>query len=54
MISPRQRLVLEAGMPFLFIDRLAAQAPATQVPGEMSEGKLRILISISGNGRPPK
>ena len=39
MISPRQRLVLDAGMPFLFIDQLVAQAPATQVPGEMSGRK---------------
>jgi general secretion pathway protein M len=37
---------LEAGMPFLFIDQLVAQGPAT--PGVMPEGKLRILISVSG------
>jgi general secretion pathway protein M len=37
---------LEAGMPFLFIDQLVAQGPAT--PGAMPEGKLRILISVSG------
>jgi general secretion pathway protein M len=54
MISPRRRLVLEAGMPFLFIDQLVAQAPATQVPGETSEGKLRILISVSKQWRAPK
>ena len=54
MTSSRQRLVLEAGMSFLFIDQLVAQAPATQVPGEMSEGKLRILISVSGRWQAPK
>jgi general secretion pathway protein M len=54
MISPRQCLVLKAGMPFLFIDQPVAQAPATQIPGEMSEGKLRILISVSGQWQAPK
>jgi general secretion pathway protein M len=41
---------LEAGMPFLFIDQLVAQGPATQVaatPGG-PEPKLRVLISVSG------
>ena len=37
---------LEAGMPFLFVDQLVAQGPA--VPGTMPEGKLRVLISVSG------
>jgi len=43
-----QRLLydLEAGMPFLFVDQLVAQGPA--VPGAMPEGKLRVLISVSG------
>jgi len=41
-------------MPFLFIDRLLAKAPATHVPGQMSEGKLRILISVSGQWEAPK
>jgi general secretion pathway protein M len=54
MISPTRRLVLEAGMLFLFIEQLVAQAPATQAPGEMSEGKLRILISASGQWQAPK
>jgi general secretion pathway protein M len=46
---------LEAGMPFLFIDQLVAQAPATQVPGATApEGKLRILISVSGQWQAPK
>jgi general secretion pathway protein M len=37
---------LEAGMPFLFVDQLVAQGPA--VPGTTPEGKLRALISVSG------
>jgi general secretion pathway protein M len=37
---------IEAGMPFLFIDQLVAQGPA--VPGTTPEGKLRVLISVSG------
>jgi len=43
---------LEAGMPFLFIDQLVAQGPA--VPGQTPEGKLRILISVSGQWQAPK
>jgi general secretion pathway protein M len=35
---------LEAGMPFLFVEQLAVQAP-TSSPGE---GKLRILLAVSG------
>ncbi|SRR5579871_662325 len=37
---------IEAGMPFLFVDQLVAQGPA--VPGMTPEGKLRVLISVSG------
>jgi general secretion pathway protein M len=37
---------LEAGMPFLFVDQLVAQGPAS--PGTTPEGKLRVLISVSG------
>jgi len=37
---------LESGMPFLFVDQLVAQGPA--VPGVTPEGKLRVLISVSG------
>jgi general secretion pathway protein M len=37
---------LEAGMPFLFVDQLVAQAP-TPAAGA-SGGKLRVLISVSG------
>jgi general secretion pathway protein M len=43
---------LEAGMPFLFIDQLVAQGPA--VPGQTPEGKLRILISVSGQWQAAK
>jgi general secretion pathway protein M len=43
---------LEAGMPFLFIDQLVAQGPA--VPGATPEGKLRIVISVSGQWQAPK
>ncbi len=35
---------LEAGMPFLFIDQLTVQTPATS----SGEGKLRILLAVSG------
>ena len=35
---------LEAGMPFLFIDQLAVQAPIAS----SGEGKLRILLAVSG------
>ena len=35
---------LEAGMPFLFVEQLAVQAP-TSASGE---GKLRILLAVSG------
>jgi general secretion pathway protein M len=37
---------LEAGMPFLFVDQLVVQGPATS--GTTPEGKLRVLISVSG------
>jgi len=43
---------LEAGMPFLFVNSLVAQGPA--VPGQTPEGKLRILISVSGQWQAPK
>lgn len=35
---------LEAGMPFLFIDQFAVQAPTAS----SGEGKLRILLAVSG------
>jgi general secretion pathway protein M len=37
---------IEAGMPFLFVDQLVAQGPA--VPGTTPEGKLRVLLAVSG------
>jgi general secretion pathway protein M len=43
---------VEAGMPFLFIDQLVAQGPTT--PGTTPEGKLRILISVSGQWQAAK
>jgi general secretion pathway protein M len=39
-------------MPFLFVDQLVAQGPA--VPGTTPEGKLRILISVSGQWQASK
>jgi general secretion pathway protein M len=36
---------LEAGMPFLFIDQLAVQAPTSATA---TEGKLRVLLTVSG------
>lgn len=43
-----QRLLydLEAGLPFLFVDQLVAQAP--EATGSVSTGKVRVLISVSG------
>jgi general secretion pathway protein M len=35
---------LEAGMPFLFVEQLAVQAPTSS----SDEGKLRILLAVSG------
>jgi len=43
---------LEAGMPFLFVDQLVTQGPA--VPGMTPEGKLRVLISVSGQWQESK
>jgi len=37
---------LEAGMPFLFVSQLVAEGPAG--PATTPEGKLRVLISVSG------
>jgi general secretion pathway protein M len=41
---------LEAGMPFLFVDQFAVQAPANS----SGEGKLRILLTVSGQWRGAK
>jgi general secretion pathway protein M len=35
---------LEAGMPFLFVDQMVAQAPAATVEG----GRMRVLLGVSG------
>jgi general secretion pathway protein M len=43
---------LEAGMPFLFVDQLVAQGPA--VPTAAPEGKLRVVISVSGQWQGPR
>jgi general secretion pathway protein M len=37
---------LEAGMPFLFVDQLVVQSPATA--SGSANGKLRILLAVSG------
>jgi general secretion pathway protein M len=43
-----QRLLydIEAGMPFLFVDQLVVQAPSGSAT--LGEGKLRVLLSVSG------
>ena len=43
-----QQLVydVDAGMPFLFIDQLVVQAPSNF--GASTEGKLRVLLTVSG------
>jgi general secretion pathway protein M len=35
---------IEAGMPFLFVDQLVAQAPASTAEG----GRMRVLLAVSG------
>ena len=37
---------LEVGMPFLFVDQLVVQIPASLA--ESRDGKLRILLAVSG------
>lgn len=39
---------IEAGMPFLFIDQLVVQAPSGAATGNAQGGKMRVLISVSG------
>lgn len=41
---------LEAAMPFLFVDQLTVQAPTSSA----GEGKLRILLAVSGQWRGAK
>jgi general secretion pathway protein M len=43
---------LEAGMPFLFIDQLVVQAPSNF--GTSAEGKLRVLLTVSGQWKGDK
>jgi general secretion pathway protein M len=42
----------EAGMPFLFVDQLVVQTPAGFAAS--GEGKLRILLTVSGQWRGAK
>jgi len=43
---------VEAGMPFLFVDQLVVQAPASFAAS--GDGKLRILLAVSGQWRGAK
>ncbi|HEV2977021.1 MAG TPA: type II secretion system protein GspM [Casimicrobiaceae bacterium] len=43
---------VEAGMPFLFVDQLVVQAPASLAAS--GDGKLRILLAVSGQWRGSK
>jgi general secretion pathway protein M len=43
---------VEAGMPFLFVDQLVVQAPASFAAS--GDGKLRILLAVSGQWRGTK
>jgi general secretion pathway protein M len=49
-----QRLLydIEAGMPFLFVDQLVVQTPLSTASS--GEGKLRILLSVSGQWQEAK
>ena len=49
-----QRLLydIEAGQPFLFVDQLSVQAPASFASS--GEGRLRVLLSVSGQWRGTK
>lgn len=39
---------IEAGMPFLFIDQLVVRAPTGAGAGNAQGGKMRVLMSVSG------
>lgn len=41
---------IEAGMPYLFIEKLAIRAP--QATGEAENGKMRVTTTIAGQWRP--
>jgi general secretion pathway protein M len=43
---------VEAGMPFLFVDQLVVQAPASFAGS--GDGKLRVLLAVSGQWRGAK
>jgi general secretion pathway protein M len=43
---------IEAGQPFLFIDQLSVQVPASAAP--TGEGRLRVMLSVSGQWRGTK
>jgi len=53
--QPRLQQLLydvESGMPFLFVDQLAVQIPASLA--ESRDGKLRILLAVSGQWQDAK
>ena len=39
---------LEAGMPFLFVDQLDVQVPQTTALNDTGSGRIRVLLSVSG------
>jgi general secretion pathway protein M len=39
---------LEAGMPFLFVDQLDVQVPQTTALNETANGKIRVVLGVSG------
>jgi len=49
-----QRLLydIEAGMPYLFIDQLVLQSPPNFAAS--GEGRLRVLLTVSGQWQNPK
>jgi general secretion pathway protein M len=48
-----QRLLydIEAGMPFLFVDQIDVQAPTGSTGAPSAAGKLRVLMTVSGQWR---
>src|SRR5206468_12301212 len=39
---------LEAGMPFLFVDQLDVQVPQTTATSDSANGKIRVVLGVSG------
>ncbi|MDB5551017.1 MAG: hypothetical protein JWL86_1001 [Rhizobium sp.] len=39
---------LEVGMPFLFVDQLDVQVPQTTLTSEGGEGRIRVVLGVSG------